>query len=128
MRILICEDETNIQEILSDFLTAEGYEVHIASNAAEGLRLFAAEEPDLVLLDLMLPEMDGFETCRQLKNRVEKIGGNGRNGRKLPIIMITALDSDDCRRLGLEAGADAYFTKPFDPDEIIATIRNLIEK
>jgi DNA-binding response OmpR family regulator len=71
-----------------------------------------------VLLDLMLPEIDGFETCRRLRTR---------NTRPLPIVVITALDSDDCRRRSFEAGADAFFTKPFDPDEVIRTIHMLLE-
>jgi DNA-binding response OmpR family regulator len=69
----------------------------------------------------MLPEMDGFETCRRLRSKNHSHGHT-------PIVMVTALDSDDCRRRGYEAGADAYFAKPFDPDEVIATIQTLLAK
>jgi DNA-binding response OmpR family regulator len=67
----------------------------------------------------MLPEMDGFETCRRLRSSV---------GRHMPIVILTALDADDCRTLGFQAGADAYFSKPFNPDEVVETLLQLINK
>ena len=83
----------------------------------EALETSRAGSADAVLLDVMLPEMDGVETCRRLK---------GDNGRSLPVVIVTALDNDDCRRRGAEAGADAYFVKPFDPDEVVEVLRKLI--
>ena len=120
--VMVVEDDVEMNQLQRELLEVHGINTVAAYDGLEALEVSERCHADAVLLDLMLPEMDGFETCRQLKIRIEK------DGRKLPIIMITALDSDDCRQRGLEAGADAYFTKPFDPDEVIATIRDLIEK
>ena len=118
MRILICEDEPDIQVILGDFLTAEGYEVCIASNAAEGLRLFAEEEPDLVLLDLMLPDRDGWEVLQEIRRLSD-----------LPVIMLTALGRVDDKVKALSSlKADDYITKPFELDEIKARIEAVLRR
>ncbi|MCK4681958.1 response regulator transcription factor [Candidatus Bipolaricaulota bacterium] len=118
MRILICEDEPDIQVILGDFLTAEGYEVCIASTAAEGLRLFAEEEPDLVLLDLMLPDRDGWEVLQEIRRLSD-----------LPVIMLTALGRVDDKVKALSSlKADDYITKPFELDEIKARIEAVLRR
>lgn len=118
MRILICEDEPDIQTILGDFLTAEGYEVYIALNAAEGLRLFAEEEPDLVLLDLMLPDRDGWEVLQEIRRLSDR-----------PVIMLTALGRVDDKVKALSSlKADDYITKPFELDEIKARIEAVLRR
>jgi len=118
MRILICEDEPDIQVILGDFLTAEGYEICIASNAAEGLYLFAEEEPDLVLLDLMLPDRDGWEVLQEIRRLSDR-----------PVIMLTALGrvGDKVKALS-SLKADDYITKPFELDEIKARIEAVLRR
>jgi DNA-binding response OmpR family regulator len=118
MRILICEDEPDIQEILRDFLVAEGYEVCIASNAAEGLLLFVAEEPDLVLLDLMLPDRDGWEVLQEIRRLSDR-----------PVIMLTALGRVNDKVKALSSlKADDYIVKPFELDEIKARIEAVLRR
>ncbi len=118
MRILICEDEPDIQGILGDFLTAEGYEVRIASNAAEGLRLFIEEEPDLILLDLMLPDKDGWEVLQEIRRLSDR-----------PVIMLTALGRVNDKVKALSSlKADDYITKPFELDELKARIEAVLRR
>ena len=108
-----------MNELQRELLAVHGLQSVAAYTGTEALEISSRCHADAVLLDVMLPEMDGFETCRRLKSR---------NERNLPIVIVTALDSEDCRRRGFEAGADGYFVKPFDPDEIVATLRNLIDR
>ena len=115
---MVVEDDQEMNELQRELLAAHGLDTVAAYTGAEALEVCQRCRTDAVLLDVMLPEMDGFETCLQLRLR----------GRNLPIVIVTALDSEDCRRRGFEAGADAYFTKPFDPDEVIATLRMLIDR
>ncbi len=116
---MVVEDDEEMNELQCQLLAVHGLDAMAAYTGIEALEISGRRKADAVLLDLMLPEMDGFETCRRLRSR---------EGRSLPIVIVTALDSEDCRKQGYEAGADAYFTKPFDPDEVVCTIQMLIEK
>ena len=117
-RILIVDDEKNIVDILRFNLEREGYEVLGAYDGKEGLRLARESAPDLILLDVMLPYMDGFEVCRSLRGE-----GNG-----VPIIMITAREGETDKVLGLELGADDYITKPFSIRELLARVKANIRR
>ena len=117
-KILIVEDERNIVDILTFNLTREGYDVLEALDGAAGLRLALDEDPDLILLDLMLPKMDGFEVCRTLREQ----------GRATPIIMLTAREEETDKVLGLELGADDYITKPFSMRELLARVKSNIRR
>ena len=108
-KILVVEDEKAISDILVFNLQREGYNTLAAYDGAEGLRCALEEAPDLILLDVMLPEMDGFEVCRRV--RAEK---------DTPIIMLTAREEETDKVMGLELGADDYIVKPFDTKEVIA--------
>ena len=116
--VLVVEDDPEMNQLQCELLDVHGFDSQAAYTGTEALELCDEKTTDAVLLDLMLPEMDGYETCRQLRSRASTD--------RLPIIMITALDSEDCRQKGIEAGADAYFTKPFDPDQVISTLAVLI--
>ena len=116
--VLVVEDDTDMNQLQCELLDVHGFDSLAAYTGAEALELYDEKTTDAVLLDLMLPEMDGYETCRRLRSR--------GSADRLPIIMITAMASDDCRQKGLDAGADAYFTKPFDPDQVISTLAVLI--
>jgi len=116
-RILIIEDDEGIVRVLKRALTYEGYQVDTALDGENGLHLARDHRPDLVILDLMLPGMDGIEVCQRLRS-----GGN------LPILMLTAKDAVQDRVQGLDAGADDYMTKPFELDELLARIRALLRR
>ncbi|MCW5877016.1 MAG: response regulator transcription factor [Anaerolineales bacterium] len=116
-RILIIEDDEAILAFLRRGLGFEGYEVETAENGQKGLALAAGNRPDLVILDWMLPGMDGLEVCKRLR----ALG-------KLPILMLTAKDSVNDRVLGLDAGADDYMVKPFNLDELLARVRALLRR
>jgi DNA-binding response OmpR family regulator len=113
VRVLTVEDEPEMQVILRDNLEYEGYEVVSATTGEAGLQLAAAKQPDLVLLDVMLPRMSGFEVCRRL--RAERF--------TMPIIMLTARNAELDRVAGLEIGADDYLGKPFGVRELVARVR-----
>lgn len=115
--ILIVEDEESILDILSYSLRKEGYRVYGAVTGQEGLRLFEGLEPDVVILDLMLPDMTGFDICKQLTATST-----------VPILMLTARDDIVDKVLGLELGADDYMTKPFDVREVAARIKALLRR
>jgi two-component system, cell cycle response regulator len=116
--VLVVEDDPEMNQLQCELLDVNGFDSRAAYTGAEALELCDESNTDAVLLDLMLPEVDGYETCRRLKSRASTD--------KLPVVMITALDGEDCRQRGMEAGADAYFTKPFDPDQVISTLAVLI--
>ncbi len=115
---MVVEDDVEMNELQREFLAVYGMDAVPAYTGIEAVEESRSSRADAVILDLMLPEMDGFETCRQLRHKL---------GERLPIIIVTALDSEDSRRKGYAAGANAYFTKPFDPDEVVAKIRELIK-
>lgn len=116
-RILLVEDEASLFEPLSFLLKREGYEVDIAESGTEALDLFDENNPDLVLLDLMLPGIPGTEVCRQI-----------RMTSQVPIIMLTAKDSEVDIVVGLELGADDYVTKPYSTRELLARIRAVLRR
>jgi len=117
-RVLIVEDEKNIVDIIRFNLDREGYEVLEAYDGEAGLELARAEKPDLILLDVMMPKMMGFDVCRALR-------GEGDN---VPVIILTAREEEEDKVLGLEIGADDYITKPFSMRELIARVRANIRR
>ncbi len=119
-KILIVEDEANIRQLVRYNLEMEGYQVLEAPDGLQGLKLATAEKPDLLLLDLMLPQLDGLEVCRNLK-------GNPATS-ALPIIMLTAKSEEIDKVIGLELGADDYMTKPFSPRELVARIKAVLRR
>lgn len=116
-RILVVEDEDRILQFLQRGLTYEGYRVDVAADGPAGLALARENPPDIVILDWMLPGMDGLEVCRRL-----------RAGGAVPILMLTAKDSVGDRVQGLDAGADDYLVKPFAFDELLARVRALLRR
>ncbi len=114
-RILVIEDETNIQELIKYNLEKNGYKVVVSDNGIDGLEEAIANVPDLILLDLMLPGLDGLEVCKRLRT--------DKRTKKVPIFMLTAKSEELDKVLGLELGADDYITKPFSIKELIARIR-----
>ena len=116
-RILVVDDELPIVELLSYNLKRANYEVLIARDGEEALRVAREEQPDLVILDLMLPRLDGLEVCRAL-----------RRERDVPIVMLTARDEEVDRVVGLELGADDYVVKPFSVRELLARVRNVLHR
>jgi two-component system response regulator MprA len=115
--ILIVDDDPNICSVLRRGLRFEGYTVHVAEDGPQALEMARTEPPDLVVLDVMLPEMDGLEVCRRL-----------RRDTAVPILMLTARDAVPDRIAGLDSGADDYLVKPFDFDELLARIRALLRR
>lgn len=116
-KILVVDDEKNICDLLRMYLEKEGYTVVMAHTGLDAVNMFAAENPDLVLLDIMLPELDGWQVCREIRKISEK-----------PIIMLTAKDEVFDKVLGLELGADDYMTKPFDTKELVARIKAVLRR
>jgi DNA-binding response OmpR family regulator len=115
--VLVVDDEQNIRELVSVYLTAAGYSVEQAEDGAVALEKFDAEKPDLVLLDVMLPGIDGTEVCTKI-----------REHSSTPIIMLSARDSDLDKVGMLESGADDYVTKPFSPPELVARVRAVLRR
>lgn len=115
--VLIADDEAQIREILSLYFKKEGFKVIEAADGAEALVQVQAGKPDIILLDIMMPVLDGLEVCKQ----VRKISD-------VPIIMLTAKDSDDDRILGLEIGADDYISKPFNTREVVARVKAVLRR
>jgi len=117
-RILVVEDEESILMALKDDLVMEGYRVQSATDGTRGLELALEGDYDLVILDVMLPGIDGFEICRRLRGE----------GRTVPVLMLTAKSQEVDKVLGLELGADDYVTKPFSPRELIARVRAILRR
>ena len=116
--ILIVEDDTGIRVILQDALTSQGYDVVTAEEGIKGLELAKELKPDLVILDVMLPLMDGFEVCKRIR----------KEGITSPIMMLTVKDEEVEKVLGLELGADDYVTKPFSVKELLARVKALLRR
>jgi two-component system response regulator RegX3 len=116
-RVLVVEDEESFSDALSYMLRKEGFEVSVAATGTEAMTEFDRTGADIVLLDLMLPEMSGTEVCRQLRSKSH-----------VPIIMVTARDSEIDKVVGLEIGADDYVTKPYSPRELVARIRAVLRR
>ena len=119
-QILIVEDDADIRELITYNLEREGYVVAQAASGEQAIKLIARRQPDLVLLDLMLPEMDGLEVCRKLKAEPKT--------RSLPIIIVSAKGEEPDVVTGLELGADDYVTKPFRPKELVARVRAVFRR
>ena len=117
MKILIVEDEERIRKVVRSFLVKNGYIVREAADGEEGLDLFYEWNPDLVLLDVMMPKKDGFEVCKEI-----------RKFSNVPIIMISAKGEDYEKIMGLDIGADDYIVKPFSPGEVIARVRAILRR
>jgi two-component system alkaline phosphatase synthesis response regulator PhoP len=116
--ILVVEDDVGIRVVLQDALTSQGYEVAAAENGVKGLELAKQLRPDLVILDVMLPLMDGFEVCKKIR----------KEGITSPVMMLTVKDEEVDKVLGLELGADDYVTKPFSVKELLARVKALLRR
>jgi len=115
--ILIVDDDERLSAMLADYLTGNGFTVARAPNATAGLAAVARDNPDAVVLDVMLPDLDGFETCRRI-----------RAGSDVPVLMLTAKGEETDRIIGLELGADDYLPKPFNPRELLARLKAIMRR
>jgi two-component system response regulator ResD len=116
-RVLVVDDDATVAEVLTRYLTRDGFEVAVAGDGLTALRLAATEWPALVILDLMLPGLDGLEVCRRLRD----LG-------PVPVIMLTAKGDEEDRIVGLELGADDYVAKPFSPRELVARVKAVLRR
>lgn len=116
-KVLIIDDDRHICTILQDYFEFEGFEVVIAYDGKQGLKKIKSEKPDIIILDLMLPEKDGWEVCQELRPRDDT-----------PIIILSAKNKDTDRITGLELGADDYVTKPFSPKEVVVRARTVLRR
>jgi two-component system alkaline phosphatase synthesis response regulator PhoP len=115
--ILVVDDEPNILELSKLYLQQEGYQVEGVGNGSDALSIMGTGKPSLIVLDLMLPDMDGFEVCRQIRKKSD-----------VPILMLTARKEDVDKIVGLELGADDYITKPFNPRELVARVKAILRR
>jgi two-component system, OmpR family, alkaline phosphatase synthesis response regulator PhoP len=115
--VLVVEDETSIASFVALYLKNAGYRVQTAGTGQDALDLLSHDRPDLIVLDLMLPDIDGIEVCRRI-----------RRGSDIPILMLTARDEDVDKIIGLEVGADDYLTKPFNPRELVARVKSILRR
>lgn len=115
--VLVVDDERPIADIIKYNLTQAGYQVMLSYDGADALEKIESYQPDLVILDIMLPKMDGFQVCRQIRNQSN-----------IPILMLTAKDQEDDKIQGLQFGADDYVTKPFSPKEVVARVKALFRR
>jgi DNA-binding response OmpR family regulator len=115
--VLVVEDEASIASFVALYLKNAGYTVKGVSTGSDALAQVEAEQPDLIVLDLMLPDVDGIEVCRRIRQR-----------RDIPILMLTARDEDIDKIIGLEVGADDYMTKPFNPRELVARVKSILRR
>jgi two-component system alkaline phosphatase synthesis response regulator PhoP len=116
-KILVIDDEPKIVELCSDYLHAAGYDIITAGDGLQGLAMARSQKPDLIVLDLMLPGMDGLDLCRTLQHESS-----------VPIIMLTARIEETDKLIGLALGADDYITKPFSPRELVARVRTVLKR
>ena len=115
--ILVIDDSVEIVDLIEIYLKNEGYGVYKASNGADGLKVLESEKVHLVVLDIMMPDMDGQETCRRIRQKMN-----------IPVIMLSAKSQDMDKILGLGTGADVYMIKPFNPMELIARIKSQLRR
>src|SRR5215468_11324629 len=115
--VLVVEDEASIASFVSLYLKNAGYEVRTATNGADALAAVQSQQPSLIVLDLMLPDIDGIEICRRIRQKSD-----------VPILMLTARDEDVDKIIGLEVGADDYLTKPFNPRELVARVKSILRR
>jgi len=118
MRVLVVEDQKNVARVIAKGLREQSYAVDVAGDGEEALKLAEINRYDLIILDVMLPKVDGFEVCQRLRGR----------GLQTPVLMLTARDDKRARIEGLDTGADDYLTKPFDFDELLARMRALLRR
>ncbi len=116
-RVLVVDDDSTVREVVVSYLKAEGYDVSEAADGETALATIEREHPDLIVLDIMLPGVDGLEVCRRVRTTSE-----------VPIIMLTALGSESDRVIGLELGADDYLTKPFSPRELVLRVGSVLRR
>jgi DNA-binding response OmpR family regulator len=116
--ILVVDDDPTVSDVVRRYLERAGYEVTLAGDGPAALAAFARRQPDLVVLDLMLPGIDGLEVCRRLRTRADGV----------PIVMLTALGEEADRVLGLQLGADDYVTKPFSPRELVLRVQSVLRR
>jgi len=116
-RILIVEDDLDIAQVEKDYLELSGFEVVVENTGTEGLKRATTEDYDLVILDLMLPGVDGFEICKSIREK-----------KNIPVIMISARDEDIMKMRGFEVGLDDYLTKPFSPNELVARVKGRLSR
>ena len=116
-KILVVDNEVEIGQLLLTRLTILGYKVYLVSNGKDALKFFNQKNPDLILIDIMLPKLDGYEVCREI-----------RKSSQVPLIILTSLSSISNRILGLELGADDYIIKPFSPNELEARIKSVMRR
>jgi DNA-binding response OmpR family regulator len=116
-RVLVVDDDTTVRDVVRRYLEHAGYEVELAGDGEAALKLMAAHEPDIVVLDLMLPGIDGIEVCRRIRQRGST-----------PVVMLTALGEEEDRIAGLQIGADDYVTKPFSPRELALRVSSVLRR
>jgi len=116
--VLVVDDDPTISDVVRRYLEQDGFRVRLAADGVAALAAVAADRPDLVVLDLMMPGLDGLEVCRRLRSRLPG----------LPVVMLTALGEEADRVIGLEMGADDYVTKPFSPRELVLRIRSVLRR
>ena len=119
-RILIAEDEKDIRELIAFTLRFAGFDVLLATNGVEAVEVAEAERPDLVILDVRMPRMSGYEACRRLKENPQTAS--------LPVVFLSAKGQDSEIQQGLESGAEEYILKPFAPDELIQQVRDILNR
>lgn len=119
-QLLLVDDEPGLREAVQAYLEDSGFTVDVASNAREGLDLARQKLPDLIITDIMMPQVDGYQFLKQLRDEPQF--------KTLPVVFLTARGMTSDRIQGYNAGCDAYLSKPFDPDELVAIVKNLLEK
>ena len=119
-KVLVIDDEEYIQHILNFSFGAEGYEVVTAADGEEGIRKAKSEKPDIIVLDIMMPKMDGYEACKRLKS--------DPSTKNIPVILLTAKGREVDRKLGSQAGADDYVVKPFSPGRLIERVEGMMKR
>ena len=119
-KVLVVDDEEYIQHILNFSFGAEGYEVITAADGEEAVTMARSEKPDIIVLDIMMPKMDGYEACKQIKTDPQT--------QNIPVILLTAKGREVDRKLGAEAGADDYVVKPFSPGRLIERVEGFIKR
>ena len=117
MKVLVVDDEMLIRNVIKDYLENEGYEIFEAENGLEAIRVFKEEKIDLIILDIMMPKMDGYETLKELR----KLG-------ETPVIMLTAMKEELDKLHGFDLGVDDYVTKPFSPKEVVARVKAILKR
>lgn len=117
-KVLLIDDDERLADLLIKYLSSHGFSVAVAGTAQDGIKRIRAQEFDVVLLDIMLPDSDGFETCKKIRSY----------SNALPIIMLTAKGADEDKIVGLELGADDYLAKPFNPRELVARVRAVLRR